>query len=47
VIWGSSEIGQSNGSTVIWGSTAGMNAQNVAWQPLSSQSTSGSSIQQQ
>jgi hypothetical protein len=35
VIWGSNSIGQSNGTTVIWGSTAGLSPQNAAWKNLS------------
>ena len=36
IIWGTNSIGQSNGSAIIWGTTSGMNAQNTAWQNLSS-----------
>jgi hypothetical protein len=34
VIWGSTTIGVSNGSAVIWGSSDGLEADTVAWKDL-------------
>jgi hypothetical protein len=45
IIWGTDTIGQSNGTAIIWGTTSGMNAQNTAWQNLSSGSSTAAKSQ--
>jgi serine protease AprX len=43
IMWGTNTIGQDNGSSIMWGTTSGMTAQNTAWQTLTGSSTAAKS----
>jgi hypothetical protein len=43
VVWGNNTVGQSNGDTIMWGTTSGMNAQNASFKQLNGSSTTAKS----